>query len=60
MKHKIQSVNRADFDTMWDDLMAKLNDAGEVVVKSKITLATQYPSIYSKYKAVVWTKHENA
>jgi len=58
MKHKIQSINRTDFDAMWEDLMKKISEAGETITETRIRLVTRYSSLDCIYKATVWTEHK--
>ena len=58
MTHKIQSFNRTDFDAMWEDLMKKISEVGETIIKTKIRLVTSYSSLACKYKATVWTERK--
>lgn len=58
MKHKIQTINRADFNAMWEDLMKKISEVGETIIKTKIRLVTRYSSLACEYEATVWTERK--
>lgn len=56
MKHKVIASTLMAFNTIFDELIRRLEQVGEKIVKSRITL---HHDTLDGYQAIVWTKHES-
>lgn len=56
MKHKVIASNLAAFNTLFDDLIRRLEQVGEKIVKTRFTWDND---LHKGYCAKVWTKRES-
>lgn len=56
MKHKIIATDIEAFNTLFDDLIRRLELVSEKIVKAKFSVKHD---LVPKYLATVWTKHES-
>lgn len=55
MKHKIIASNLSAFDTLFDNLIRRLEQVGEKVVKAKFSFSNDS----LEYCATIWTERES-
>ena len=54
MKHKIMAIDPAAFNALFDNLIRRLEQVGEKIVKVKFN-----NDVSEGYRATVWTEHES-